>query len=255
MAKTLDDLQHLLTRQGYTCELLLDAIVATRVATKTYKNPSGENALEIYVTFDRPNRCVAVESLRAFDLRATAHKEATLACMLTATGRTPLLRPALEPEGDIKIRIDCPCDSDGNGIRDERVLEAIVLLKGFVEAWHPQMTAAMKTGKFNANDVAHLNLSRMPSHRPNQPTDGAGDKSNGNPEAQPDAQPDAPSDAQSDPELAAEPDPEPTGPAIGSVMRAAAISMKPGGHVNRLKALAEFHKWLDEQGRGNGEQN
>jgi hypothetical protein len=225
------------------------------VATKTYKNPSGENALEIYVTFDRPNRCVAVESLRAFDLRATAHKEATLACMLTATGRTPLLRPALEPEGDIKIRIDCPCDADGNGIHDERVLEAIVLLKGFVEAWHPQMTAAMKTGKFNANDVAHLNLSRMPSHRPNQPADDAAATSNADPEAQPEAQPKAQPDSQSDTQLAAESDPEPTGPTIGSVMRAAAISMKPGGHVNRLKALAEFHKWLDEQGRGNGEQN
>jgi len=214
MAKTLDDLQNLLTRQGYACELLLDTIVATRVQTKTYKNPSGEHALEIYVTFDRPNRCVAVESLHAFDLRAADHKEAALACLLAASGRTPLLRPALEPEGDIKIRIDCPCDDDG--ARDERVLEALAVLTGFVEAWHPQVAAAMKTGKFNADDVAHINLSRIPLDQPAQPANG---------------------------------------PSIGAVMRAAAISTKPGALPNRLAVLAEFRKWLDQQGRTPGTQN
>jgi len=214
MAKTLDDLQNLLTRQGYACELLLDTIVATRVQTKTYKNPSGEHALEIYVTFDRPNRCVAVESLHAFDLRAADHKEAALACLLAASGRTPLLRPALEPEGDIKIRIDCPCDDDG--ARDERVLEALAVLTGFVEAWHPQVAAAMKTGKFNADDVAHINLSRIPLHQPDQPANG---------------------------------------PSIGAVIRAAAISTKPGALPNRLAVLAEFRKWLDQQGRTPGTQN
>ena len=214
MAKTLDDLQTLLTRQGYACELLLDAIVATRVKTKTYQNPAGENALEVYLTFDRPNRCVAVESLHAFDLRAAAHKEAALACLLAASGRTPLLRPALEPEGDIKIRIDCPCDDDG--AKDERVLEALAVLTGFVEAWHPQVAAAMKTGKFNADDVAHINLSRIPLHQPDQPANG---------------------------------------PSIGAVMRAAAISTKPGALPNRLAVLAEFRKWLDQQGRTPGTQN
>jgi hypothetical protein len=231
MAKTLDDLQTLLTRQGYACELLLDAIVATRVTTKTYKNPAGENALEVCLTFDRPNRCVAVESLHAFDLRAADHREATLACLLTASGRTPLLRPALEPEGDIRIRIDCPCDDDG--ARDERVLEALAVLTGFVEAWHPQVTKAMKTGKFNAGDVAHLNLSRIPLHQPAAPSQGD--------------QPDEPGQpTQSD---------EPAGgPSIGSVMRAAAISTKPGGHPARLTVLKAFRDWLDEQRRRNEDQ-
>lgn len=236
MAKTLDDLQNLLTRQGYACELLLDTIVATRVATKTYKNPSGENALEIYVTFDKPNRCVAVESLHAFDLRAADHREATLACLLTANGRTPLVRPALEPEGDIRIRVDCPCDDDG--ACDERVLEALAVLTGFVEAWHPQVTKAMKTGKFNPGDVAHLNLSRIPHHQPDESTQPA-DSSQG--------------------DKSQEPGEPAGGPSIGSVMRAAAISMKPGGHVNRLRVLKDFRRWLDEQRGdqpgGTGDQN
>jgi hypothetical protein len=229
MAKTLDDLQNLLTRQGYTCELLLDTIVATRVQTKTYKNPAGEHALEIYVTFDKPNRCVAVESLHAFDLRATNHREAALACLLTANGRTPLVRPALEPEGDIRIRVDCPCDDDG--ARDERVLEALAVLTGFVEAWHPQVTKAMKTGKFNAGDVAHLNLSRIPLQQPAAPSQGDQPEEPGKP-----TQPDEPAG----------------GPSIGSVMRAAAISTKPGGHPARLTVLKAFRDWLDEQ-RGRNE--
>lgn len=186
MARTLDDLKHLLTRHGYACELLLDALVATRVPTQTYTNPFGEHALEIYLSFDRPNHCVAVEVLHAFDLRAADSsrasdhsraadharvdrrrappREAALACLLAAIGRTPLVRPSLEPEGTIRIRIDCPCDD--TGVSDDRVLEALAVLTAFVEAWHPQMTAAMQTGRFNPGDVAHLNLSRMPPHNP-----------------------------------------------------------------------------------------
>jgi len=168
--------------------------------------------------------CLDMESANLMQLRETEdHKEAALACLLTANGRTPLVRPALEPEGDIRIRVDCPCDDDG--ARDERVLEALAVLTGFVEAWHPQVTRAMKTGKFNAGDVAHLNLSRIPLHQPHEP-----------------GQP-----TQSD---------EPAGgPSIGSVMRAAAISTKPGALPNRLAVLAEFRKWLDEQGGTPGSRN
>lgn len=241
MAKTLDDLQNLLTSQGLACELKLDTIVATRVETKTYKNPAGENTLEILLTFDRPNRCVAVEILQAFDLRATDHKEATLACVMTASGRTPLLRPGLEPEGDIRIRIDCPCDADG--APDERVLEALAVLTGFAEAWHPQVAKAMKTGKFNAHEVAHLNLSRFQRHEPDRPADDSGAET----EPKTDTKPAAPS--------AADRGPQSDSVSIGSVMRAAAISTKPGGHPSRLAALAAFRKWLDDQGLGNCEQN
>jgi len=262
MAKTLDDLQNLLTREGYACELLLDAIVATRVPTKTYKNPTGEHTLEIYVTFDRPNNCVAVEVLHAFDLRKTDHREATLACVLTASGRTPLLRPALEPEGDIKIRIDCPCEADE--AQDERVLEAVAVLTGFVEAWHPQVAAAMKTGKFNAHDVARFNLSRMPSRRPAKPRKSGETNKPAKPNKPDDsAAPDEPAtpeqpaatDEHAKPDEQAKTGKQARGLSIGSMMRAAAISAKPGGTPARLAVLKAFREWLDDQRGRNGEQN
>jgi len=223
MAKTLDDLQTLLTGHGYACEQMLDVILATRLETKTYKNPAGENTLEILLTFDKLNDCVAVEVLRAFDLKAAKHREATLACLMAASFRTPLLRPSLDPaDGEIRLRVDCQCGDQGAS--DRHVLTALELLRSFVEAWHPQVDSAMQKGKFDPNKVAHINLSRI------------------GPTSTPDV---VEQDAEAD---------EPHGPSIGSLMRAAAISAKPGGHANRLKALAEFHQWLDQRG-GDGERN
>ena len=232
MAKTLDDLQTLLTGHGYACEQMLDVILATRLETKTYKNPAGENTLEILLTFDKLNDCVAVEVLRAFDLKAAKHREATLACLMAASFRTPLLRPSLDPaDGEIRLRVDCQCGDQGAS--DRHVLTALELLRSFVEAWHPQVDSAMQKGKFDPNKVAHINLSRINLSWIGQ--------SSSAPDVAP---PDAPA-----------PDPgEPSGPSIGSLMRAAAISAKPGGHANRLNALAEFHQWLDQRG-GDGERN
>lgn len=230
MAKTIDDLQNLLTAHGYACQRMLDVIVATTVATKTYKNPAGENALEIYVTFDRPNDCVAIEIFKAFDLRGTEHAEAVLRCLMTASARTPLLRPTLEPEGDIRIRVDCPCDADG--ARDLDVLRALALLPSFADAWYPQVVSAMQKGKFEPHKVAHINLSRMidkaPAPQPpSQATDAEGDRGA----------------AQADP------------PELKSLFQAANLSTKPGAHANRLRALFHFHRWLDGRGRPPGEQN
>lgn len=234
MAKTIDDLQNLLTAHGYACQRMLDVIVATTVPTKTYKNPAGHNALEILVTIDRPNDCVAVEILKAFDLRSTEHKEATLRCLMTASARTPLLRPALEPEGDIKLRIDCPCDADG--ARDLDVLRALALLPSFADAWYPQMDAAMQRGKFDPSKVAHINLSRMTSGT--------------TPAAIP-----APTSDVGDPD-AADPGAADTDPLdLRMVMKAAAISTKPGAHPNRLRALFEFRRRRDEPGGGPCDQN
>ena len=229
MPKTIDDLHALLTGHGYICERPLDMIVATTITTQVYKSPAGEKALEILLTFDNANACVAIEILHAFDLKKAAHREATLACLMAASFRTPLLRPSLDPaDGEIRMRIDCPCGADG--ARDRDVLTALALLPSFVEAWYPQVAAAMQKGKFDANKVAHINLSRITGH----------------PTPAPDATaPDAPAaDAG-----------EPNGPSIGSLMRAAAISAKPGGHANRLKVLAQFRRWLEQQGGGDCERN
>jgi hypothetical protein len=163
MPKTIEEIHALLTGHGYACERPLDMIVATTVTTKTYKNPSGQKELEILLTFDRANDCVAIEILHAFDLKKAAHREATLACLMTASARTPLLRPTLEPEGDIRLRIDCTCGSEG--AREEDVLKALALLPCFADAWHEQITLAMEKGRFDPNKVAHINLSRARSAR------------------------------------------------------------------------------------------
>lgn len=233
MAKTIDDLQNLLTAHGYACQRMLDVIVATTVPTKTYKNPAGQNALEILLTIDQPNDCVAVEILKAFDLRSTEHKEATLRCLMTASARTPLLRPALEPEGDIKLRIDCPCDADG--ARDLDVLRALALLPSFADAWYPQVDAAMQRGKFDASKVVHINLSRMTS---------------GTTPGELPAQAPAPDVAAGEPG-AADTDP----PDLRTVVKAAAMSQKPGAHPNRLRVLFEFHRRRNDPGRGPCDQN
>lgn len=240
MAKTLDDLQTLLTGHGYTCEQMLDVILATRLETKTYKNPAGENTLEILLTFDKLNDCVAVEVLRAFDLKAAKHREATLACLMAASFRTPLLRPSLDPaDGEIRLRVDCQCGDQGAS--DRHVLTALELLRSFVEAWHPQVDSAMQKGKFDPNKVAHINLSRIGLSQTN-PSETNAPQVDAHPTSTPDV---VEQDAEAD---------EPHGPSIGSLMRAAAISAKPGGHANRLNALAEFHQWLDQRG-GDGERN
>lgn len=289
MPKTLDDIQSLLTRCGYTCERMVDVIVATTVPTKVYKNPSGENALQIMLTFDHANHCVAVEVLRAFELREAAHKEAALTCLMTAAGRTPLLRPTLEPEGTVGLRIDCTCGR--NGAREGDVLQALALLESWVEVWFPQVTTAMEYGKFNAHEVPHLNLLRMGRGSPARSTsqrgratdaaDAAGEPAcessdesggpsgataghgTGNKPAAPtggtagaehgsDGKPEG--GAGGDDEDGAEGDDE-RGPSIGSVKRAAAISEKAGAHPNRLRVLFEFFRRLDEERRGQADQN
>jgi hypothetical protein len=225
MAKTLDDLQTLLTAHGFACEQMLDSILATKLPTENYKNPAGENSLEVYISFDRLNQCVAVETLKAFDLEKAEYREAMLRCLMTATARTPLLRPGLEPEGDIRLRVDCPCDS--HGAHDGDVLKALLLLHSFADAWFTQITAAMHKGKFDATAVAHLNLARIATHLNEQ-----------KPSAEPD-QNTKPSPAPTEPE---------SGPSITKVIRAAHLSSRPGATPSRLKALWEFRRWLDERG-------
>ncbi len=279
MPKTLDDIQSLLTRRGYTCERMVDVIVATTVPTKVYKNPSGENALEIMVTFDHANHCVAVEVLRAFELREADHKEAALACLMTAAGRTPLLRPTLEPEGTVGLRIDCTCGR--NGARESDVLQAMALLESWVEVWFPQVSAAMTLGKFNAYEVPHLNLLRMgrgdstpPKNRRSLAADDAGGPSvrdasgrvgpkrgkpaGTRPGAERESANQVPDETHGSDAGGPEDGPqdgEERGPGGSAVARAAAISEKPGAHPNRLRVLFEFFRTLEEENRRRPEQN
>lgn len=279
MPKTLDDIQSLLTRSGYTCERMVDVIVATTVKTKVYKNPAGENALEIMVTFDHANHCVAVEVLQAFALSEADHKEAALACLMTAAGRTPLLRPTLEPEGTVGLRIDCTCGR--NGARESDVLQALALLESWVEVWFPQVSTAMTHGRFNAHEVPHLNLLRMGRNDPTQlkkrrssTSDDAGGPSVANAKGRVGPKREQPADTGAgvghesakkstddgpDHDVGATEDGpqdgEDRGDGDSAVARAAAIAEKPGAHPNRLRVLFEFFRKLDEENRGRPEQN
>jgi len=204
MPKTLDDIQTLLDSHGYACERKLDVIVATRVPTKVYKSPAGEDFLEIYLTLDKTGDCVAVESLRAFDIKNTEYKQEALSCLLIAAARTPLVRTSLDPaDGCVSIRIDCTCGV--NGARDSDVLRAVAILPAFVDSWGPEIATAIAKGKFDPNAVSQMHVPKLRGRSPSAR--------------------------------------HPRSPAS----KAAAISQKPGGGVNRLRALMEFHRWLGTQ--------
>ena len=270
MPKTLDDIQTLLTRRGYACKRLVDVIVATTVTTTIFKNPDGLNALEIVITIDHPNHCVAIEVLRAFELRESDHKEAALACLMTAAGRTPLLRPTLEPEGTVGLRVDCTCGR--NGAREGDVLQALALLESWVEIWFPQVSTAMTNGVFNASEVPRLNLLRIGRCGSGRSTghlgcsgDGGGqtrsvsgmnagspsDSKQGGPENGPEHESARTPAAGDDGKQAA----DERGPGMGTVMRAAAISEKPGAHPNRLRVLFDFFRTLDQENGGQADRN
>jgi len=210
MPKSLDDLQNLLRRHGFTAERGPETpcgAINVQIPTKTYKGPAGEAFLEIQVSFDSAGDCVAVESLRAFDLKNTAQntsqREATLACLLTAASRAPLVRTTLDPGGQrIRLRVDCPCDDDG--AREADVLKAVALLPAFAEAWCGEINSAMTLGTFDAEAVAKLSVPKVPSDK--RP-------------AQHGSQPSPRKQAES-------------------------IRRKPGAGINRLKALHAFHQWL-----------
>jgi len=220
MLRNLEQVEGLLKTNGYTTTRLLDVIVATTVNTKTYTNTSGEKAIELMITFDRGGDCLAVEVLRAFDLRKTVHKEATLACLLTASARAPLLRTSLDPaDGEIRLRVDCPCST--HGARDSDLLKAVSLLPWFADNISPHISAAMEKGSFDANQVGRFHY---PKHR-------AVKQRTGTPRARA-TTPKKPSAAQADT----------TGDDRSA--RAEAISKRPGGNPGRLTRLHAFHQWL-----------
>jgi hypothetical protein len=220
MLRNIDQVEGLLKTNGYSTTRLLDFIVATTVSTKTYTNNTGDKAIEILITFDKGGDCLAVEVLRAFDLRKTVHKEATLACLLTATARAPLLRPSLDPtDGEIRLRIDCPCGT--RGARDGDLLKALSLLPWFADNISPHISAAMEKGSFDPNQVRRFHFPKLSTKRERtvRPTDGA---------ATTGARPSAP----------AKP------PGADCKARAEALAKRPGGSPGRLTTLYAFHQWL-----------
>jgi hypothetical protein len=115
MTKTLDDLEKLLTARGYPCKRILDVCVLTQLPTKAYTSlRTGTKSIEVQLAFDDRNHCLTMDTPWAFDSRQAVHKEAMLACLLAASGKSPLVKTQLDPEeGEVRLRVDCRLGADG----------------------------------------------------------------------------------------------------------------------------------------------
>lgn len=149
MAKTLDDVERLLTARGYPCRRVYDVCVLTRLPTKAYTNRSGDRTIEVQLVFDEQNRCLTMDTPWAFDTKQAAHKEAMLACLLAASGRSPLVKTQLDPEdGEVRLRVDCRLGADG--VDGEDLFTMLSLIPAFADRWFPHIKDAMQKGFFDA---------------------------------------------------------------------------------------------------------
>lgn len=150
MAKTLDDLEKLLTTQGYPCKRIFDLCVLTQLPTKAYMSlRTGTKSIEVQLAFDERNRCLTIDTPWAFDCRKAAHKEAMLACLLAASGKSPLVKTQLDPDrGEVRLRVDCRLGADG--VDGDDVIQMLALIPAFADRWYPHIKDAMEKGFFDA---------------------------------------------------------------------------------------------------------
>lgn len=150
MAKTLDDLEKLLTARGYPCKRIFDLCLLTQVPTKAYTSlRTGTKSIEVQLAFDDRNRCLTIDTPWAFDCRKAAHKEAMLACLLAASGKSPLVKTQLDPEqGEVRLRVDCRLGADG--VDGDDVIQMLGLIPAFADRWYPHIKDAMEKGFFDA---------------------------------------------------------------------------------------------------------
>jgi len=235
MAKTIDELQSLLTGRGYACQRNSETMLRTQVATKTYRNPEGTNALQILMFFDEPNDCVAVEIVHMFDLRDAEYPDVILVCLLVAILFAPRVRPVFDPRiGEIGVRIDSPFGEDG--VRDEDILQSLVLLSVFADGCYPEVNAAMRKGTFDHNEVPRITIAGVAAKR----ADGDDTKPVANATG---SMSPAPTNA------------SPTNASGDADSQTGGTSKVLGGHPNRLRTLLDFQAWLAQQGHGFGNQN
>ena len=149
MARTLDDLERLLTDSGYRCQRIHDVCVATELPTRAYTNHAGGRSIIVHLAIDERHGCLTMDTPWAFDSRRAAHKEAMLACLLAASGRAPLVKTQLDPEaGEVRLRVDCRLGADG--VTGDEVLSMLSLIPAFADRWYPHIKDAMEKGRFDA---------------------------------------------------------------------------------------------------------
>ena len=148
MTKTLDDLEKLLTARGYPCKRILDVCVLTQLPTKAYTSlRTGTKSIEVQLAFDDRNHCLTMDTPWAFDSRQAVHKEAMLACLLAASGKSPLVKTQLDPEeGEVRLRVDCRLGADG--VDGDDLIAMLGLIPAFADRWYPHIKDAMEKGLF-----------------------------------------------------------------------------------------------------------
>lgn len=148
MARTLAELESLLKDKGFPCRRIFDLCVMTELPTKAYTNAKGDRSIEIHLAFDKTHGCLTLDTPWAFDSKKASHKEAMLACLLSASAKSPLVKTQLDPtDGEVRLRVDCCCGSDG--VEPENVLRLLSLIPEFADRWYPHIKTAMEKGTFD----------------------------------------------------------------------------------------------------------
>jgi len=148
MAKTMDELEAVLTAKGYSCRRIYDQALTTRIPTSAYRNLAGDRSIDVQFSFDQRHGCLTVDTPWAFDTRKALHKEAMMACLLSASGQMPLVKAQLDPgEGEVRLRVDCRCGSEGVAADD--ILKVVSLIPEFADRWYPHIMTAMEDGVFD----------------------------------------------------------------------------------------------------------
>lgn len=149
MAKTLEDVERLLASRGFPCKRIHDACVLTQLPTKAYTNTRGAKTIDVCLAIDAPHRCLTIDTPWAFDSKRAEHKEAMLACLLAAAGRSPLVKTQFDPQdGEVRLRVDCPLGADG--VQGDEMLSMLSLIPAFADRWYPHIKDAMDKGRFDA---------------------------------------------------------------------------------------------------------
>ena len=148
MVKTLDELAAILDAKGYSCRRILNTFLKTELPTTAYTNQRGRRSIDVQLSFNEEHGCLTIDTPWAFDTRQAAHKEAMLACLLSASGRSPLVKTQLDPaDGEVRLRVDCRCGAEGIG--EDDVLRMLSLIPEFADRWYPHIKSAMDKGSFD----------------------------------------------------------------------------------------------------------
>lgn len=148
MARTLDELESLLKSRGMPCQRIQDRCLRTELPTKAYTSPKGDRTIAIHLAFDSTNDCLTIDTPWAFDSKRAAHKEAMLACLLSASAKTPLVKTQLDPTaGEVRLCVDCRCGRDG--VETDAILKVLALIPEVADRWYPQIKNAMEKGFFD----------------------------------------------------------------------------------------------------------